>query len=165
MSVGWENANDGPIWVPVLHAAELKAGIPLNLLARIAFEESSFLPEVISGHELSSANCIGIMQLNPVYFPDAGKNPAADIDTATGLLVSLYRRFSDWQVALAAYNWGGGNEHHAWVSDGDTYKITDCPAETQRYVRDIIADVPVPGALIALSTDKLPTDKLPTEVS
>jgi hypothetical protein len=72
---------------------------------------------------------------------------------AAGLLTSLYRRFNDWQVALAAYNWGGGNEHHAWVAHGDTYDLTDCPPETQRYVRAIIADVPVPGALISLPTE------------
>ena len=141
-------ANDAALWIPALNAAEAQYGIPHNLLARVAFEESSFLPEIISGAERSSANCVGIMQLNPVYYPNAGQSPDNDIETAAKLLKSLYDRFGDWQVAVAAYNWGGGNVHHEFVAAADTYILADMPAETQNYVRQIVGDVPVPGALV-----------------
>jgi membrane-bound lytic murein transglycosylase D len=63
-------------------------------------------------------------------------------------LVSLYTRFGDWQVAIAAYNWGGGNVHHEYVAAANTYILADMPAETQNYVKQIVGDVPVPGALV-----------------
>ncbi len=148
--MNWQDANAGPVWMPVLHAAETRHAIPANLLARIAFEESSFLPEIISGEERSSANCIGIMQLNPVYYPAAGQDPTADIETAAELLASLYARFADWQAAVAAYNWGGGNVHHEYIVDRDRYFLADMPEETQRYVKAIVADVPITGSLIPL---------------
>lgn len=148
MASNWMTANDAAIWLPALNAAEVQYGIPHNLLARIAFEESSFLPEIINGTERSSANCVGIMQLNPVYYPNAGQSPDNDIETAAKLLSSLYARFGDWQVAIAAYNWGGGNVHHEYVAAADTYVLQDMPLETQRYVKAVVFDVPVPGALV-----------------
>lgn len=149
MNTKWVTYNEGPKWVPVLNNAELQNGIPHNLLARVAFEESSFLPEVILGQEISKEGCIGIMQLNPKFFPGAGKDPTTDIYTAATFLTSLAVRFGmDWQVALAAYNWGGGNVHHEYAVSADTYTLADMPAETQNYVKQIVADVPVPGALI-----------------
>jgi soluble lytic murein transglycosylase-like protein len=144
----WLKANDGPLWVPALNAAEVVSQIPHNLLARIAYEESSFLPEVIDGSEVSPAGCIGIMQLNPKYFPNAGISPDADIEDAAQLLESLYVRFNDWQVAIAAYNWGGGNVHHEYAVNADHYILADMPGETQRYVKQVCADVPVPGVLL-----------------
>jgi membrane-bound lytic murein transglycosylase D len=148
MTVNWTTANDAATWLPALNAAEAQYGIPHNLLARIAFEESSFLPQIIDGSERSSANCVGIMQLNPTYYPNAGKSPDNDIETAAQLLRSLYDRFNDWQVAVAAYNWGGGNVHHEFVASADTYILADMPAETQKYVREIVNDVPIDGALV-----------------
>jgi soluble lytic murein transglycosylase-like protein len=144
----WKYQGDGPKWIPVLNATEDKYAIPTDLLARVAYQESRFRPDIISGATCSAAGCVGIMQLNPEYYPNAGKDPKADIDQAGQLLESLHQRFSDWQVALAAYNWGGGNVHHQWVSDGSKYVLTDLPQETQNYVTQICADVPVPGSLI-----------------
>jgi soluble lytic murein transglycosylase-like protein len=146
--IDWKSQGDGPKWVPVLNATEDKYAIPTDLLARVAYQESRFREDIISGATTSSAGCVGIMQLNPEYFPDAGKDPKADINSAGQLLQSLYGRFNDWQVALAAYNWGGGNEHHQWMADGRKYLLADCPPETQAYVTQIIADVPVPGSLL-----------------
>jgi membrane-bound lytic murein transglycosylase D len=148
MAENWRTAHDAPIWVPVANATEDRYGIPRDLLARLLFEESSYLPEVVSGTEASTAGCLGIAQLNPVYYPNAGKDPRADIDTAGSLLSSLYGRFADWQVALAAYNWGGGNVHRDYTKDNDTYVLTDYPQETVKYVTEIVSDVPVPGSLI-----------------
>lgn len=140
--INWKTANDAAKWIPALNAAETKYGIPPNLLARQAFQESSFLPEVISGHEESSAGCRGILQLNPKYFPYAGRNTYDDIDTGAQFMLSLYARFKDWQLALAAYNWGPGAVHH-WIECGG-----HLPIETSKYVTQICADVPVPGSII-----------------
>ena len=134
--------------MPVLNACEVRYGLPNNLLGRVAYQESHFRADIIAGDVPSRVGCLGIMQLNPEYFPFAGKSTYDDIQSAGDLLLSLFVRFADWQVALAAYNWGGGNVHHQWVSDSDRYVLSDCPIETQNYVRQIIADVPVPGILI-----------------
>jgi soluble lytic murein transglycosylase-like protein len=148
MGANWRTANEALKWIPIANATEDRYGIPRDLLARLLFEESSFLPEVISGAERSVAGCVGIAQLNPVYFPNAGQNPAADIDAAGRLLWTLYWRFADWQVAVAAYNWGGGNIHHDYTKDFNKYVLMDYPPETISYVREIISDVPVRGTLI-----------------
>lgn len=148
MTDAWMGEGEGPLWMLILNACEEEYGIPHNLLARVADQESHFRPDVIAGDVPSKVGCLGIMQLNPQYFPQAGQDPTADIHSAGALLKSLFERFGDWQVALAAYNWGGGNVHHQWVSDGDKYVLADCPQETQNYVKQIVADVPVPGVLV-----------------
>lgn len=146
MNDAWKVGGD--IWLPLLAAAELRYKIPTNLLARIAFQESSWRPGVISGAIKSSAGAVGLMQLMPQFNPRAGLNVEDDIATAAELLVSQYRRFDDWQEAVAAYNWGGGNEHHAYVEHG-SYRLIDMPQQTQNYVKQVFADVPIQGALLA----------------
>jgi soluble lytic murein transglycosylase-like protein len=145
VSDAWKSG--GGQWLPLLAAAEVKHGIPTDLLARIAFQESSFRPGVISGAVKSKPGAVGIMQLLPKYFPGAGVSPAADINTAAAFLASLYRTFKDWQESVAAYNWGAGNEHHSYVEHG-SYVLADMPTETQNYVRNVFADVPIQGALL-----------------
>jgi soluble lytic murein transglycosylase-like protein len=144
----WLTEGQGPTWITTLNNIEDKYGIPHNLLARVAYEESHFRQDIISGATLSPAGAIGIMQLIPRFFPGAGQSPAADIDAAGNFLAELYTRFHDWQVSLAAYNWGGGNVHHEYTQEADQYVLADMPTETQNYVKQIIADVPVQGALI-----------------
>jgi soluble lytic murein transglycosylase-like protein len=132
--------------MPVLNAAEVKYGIPQNLLARVAFQESSFRRSVIDGTTKSDAGAVGIMQLLPQFFPDAGVDPAADIDTAARYLANLQRVFQgDWQLALAAYNWGPSNVQKC-LSNQST--LSAMPTETQHYVTEICADVPVGGVLV-----------------
>ena len=137
----------GAEWLPLLNAAEDRYALPHNLLARIAFQESSFRPEVIDCQIASKAGALGIMQLMPAYFPNAGHSPAVDIDDAAQLLANLHARYKDWQLALAGYNWGGGNVHHVIVTEGIPM-LADLPAETANYVKQIVADVPVPGILV-----------------
>lgn len=150
MTAEWKKT--GAKWITLANAQEDAYGIPRDLLARVLYEESGWRADVVAGTVRSAAGCVGIAQLNPDYFPDAGKNPAADIHTAAYLLAQLCDRFHDWQVALAAYNWGEGNVHHQWVSDHEHYLLADCPPETQRYVKAILADVPVAGALWPIPT-------------
>ncbi len=142
---GWKNVGQGPVYVPLLNAAEDKYGIPPDLLARIAYQESHFRQDIISGAKKSSAGAVGLMQLMPQYFPGAGQSPTADIATAAQLLVSLFNRFQDWQLAVAAYNYGGGNVNKYLNGTGTL------PAETVNYVNGVFADVPVQGSLVAVA--------------
>jgi soluble lytic murein transglycosylase-like protein len=157
MDVSWMSAGAGPQWLPALGAAEDKYKIPRNLLARVAFEESSFRPGVIDGTIPSSVGALGILQLMPQFFPSVrvpvpftNLDTLSQIDQGATLLASLFVRFNDWQVALAAYNWGGGDVHHEYTRDADQYVLADMPPQTQNYVKQIVADVSVPGALVPI---------------
>ena len=135
----WLTTPGAAQWLPVLNAAEKIQGIPTDLLARQCYEESGFNPEA-----RNPSGAVGIMQLEPMYFPDAGKNPVNDIATAAAYLAQLHARFTDWQLALAAYDWGPGAVHH-WLSAKEAFSAM--PAETRNYVTQIVADVPVAGCL------------------
>jgi soluble lytic murein transglycosylase-like protein len=146
---GWKNVNAGPQWVPVLNAAEAQFGIPADLLARMAYQESAFRPEYISGSKASSAGALGIMQLEPAYFstvrvpvPFTDSDTAAQIQQAAQELARLYGVFSDWGLAVGAYNDGQGNMS-AYLSGTKTL-----PDETIKYVSQVLSDVPVAGATI-----------------
>lgn len=145
---GWQSVDKGPTWVPVINQTESALGIPANLLARMAYQESHFRQEIIDGTLPSSAGALGILQLMPQYFstvrrsiPFSASDTVDQINEAGQLLVSLYNHFQDWTLAVAAYNDGQGNvDKYLSGSIG-------LPTETQNYVADVIADVPVPGVL------------------
>jgi len=134
-------------YLALLNGAEDHYGIPHNLLVRIAFQECSWRRDVINCTVKSSAGAVGMMQLLPKYFPNAGKSIIVDISSAAQLLANLYQRFHDWQLAVAAYDWGEGNLHHDIVTDNGV-TLADLPSETANYVTKVFADVPVPGALV-----------------
>jgi soluble lytic murein transglycosylase-like protein len=138
---GWESVGSAADWIPYINAAEASQGIPANLLARMAYEESHFREEIIRGTKVSSAGALGILQLEPAYFssvqapiPFTDDDVRAQIDEAASDVARLYSRFSSWSLTLAAYNAGEGNVH----------KYGGIPPfpETQKYVSDISADVP-----------------------
>lgn len=139
--VGWKNVGSGPQWVPILNEAEQQYGIPTDLLARQAFQESSFIEAVIRGTRKSSAGALGIMQMLPQYFssvtaaiPYSNTDVAAQISQAGQQMQSLRTSTGSWALALAAYNAGLGN----------VQKYAGIPpfTETQNYVSKILADVP-----------------------
>lgn len=143
---GWPNVNTGPVWVPVINQTEDALGIPTNLLARQAYQESHFRPEIISGTLKSPAGALGILQLMPQFFssvrvpvPFTTGDVQAQITEAGNEMVRLYNHYQDWGLALAAYNWGEGNVDK-WLAAGGSAAF---PAETQNYVSQILADVPV----------------------
>lgn len=155
----WEIGKNATRWLPVLNAAELKYGIPFDLLARQCYQESRFNPDARN----PSSGAIGIMQLLAKYFPGAGRDPAADIATAAQYLRNLYKRFSDWQLALAGYNWGPGSLAKWQKAKGE---FADLPQETRDYVSEIIADVPIKGVLCKIpSSPSLPSGSLPKPLS
>lgn len=146
---GWKNVKAGPTWVPVLNSVESQYGIPADLLARVAYQESHFRPEIIDGTTPSSAGALGLMQLLPKYFtsvqvqtPFTSADTGAQIIEAADLLVKLYNHYNDWGLALAGYNDGQTNID-AYVSGA-----RQLPTETANYVAQILADVPVPSASV-----------------
>lgn len=143
---GWQTVNDGPLWVPVINAAENLQSIPPNLLARMAYQESHFRSGIIDGSQASSAGALGILQLMPQYFasvrvprPFSQQDTAAQISEAAVELDRLYGVFQDWALALAAYNDGQGNVNKYLAG------TRALPPETLSYVSDVLADVPVSG--------------------
>jgi soluble lytic murein transglycosylase-like protein len=140
----WRQANEGPTWIPVIAQVEQVIGIPPGLLARMAFQESSFLDRRIRGLEASPAGALGILQLMPQFFPCVhAPIPFSDDSVKTQIiragqyLVQLHTRLGDWAEALAAYNFGPGNEEKYLA-----HRVS-LPEETQNYVTEILADVPV----------------------
>jgi soluble lytic murein transglycosylase-like protein len=145
---GWQTVEQGPVWVPVINQAESAAGIPTNLLARMAYQESHFRPDVIDGTTASSAGALGILQLMPQYFstvqvatPFTTQDTVDQITQAAQQLMSLYNEFNDWTLAVAGYD-AGATTVKNYLAGTQTL-----PAETSAYVADVIADVPVPGSL------------------
>ena len=132
--VGWEIPPEGEIYKQALVAAALVYTLPKNLLARVAFQESNFRPDIISGKTKSSAGAIGIMQIIPKWHPDVNPlDPMDSIHYAAKYLRKLYDQLGTWPLALAAYNWGIGN----LLNKG----IDKAPAETRRYVDEILSDI------------------------
>jgi soluble lytic murein transglycosylase-like protein len=134
----------GEKYLPLLNAAERRYGIPRDLLARQAYQESRFREDIISGVTRSPAGAIGIMQIIPRWHPSidpgdaaaderAALDPARAIDYAAKYLSSLQRQFGSWSLALAAYNAGPGNvQKHNGIPP---FK------ETRDYVAQILKDV------------------------
>lgn len=124
----------------MLNAAEVQFGIPHDLLARQAYEESSFLPAVINGTDDSSAGAQGLMQFEPATAASLGVNPLDPQSAITGagqLMAANFKQFGSWSLALAAYD--AGNAAVIQYSG-----IPPFP-ETQNYVAQILADVNAEG--------------------
>ena len=122
-----------------------KRGMPSEL-ALLPFIESAFNPQAFS-----SANAAGMWQFIPgtgrdfnlkqTMFKDDRRGVIASTDAALTYLQKLYGMFGDWQLALAAYNWGEGSVLKAIKKNQSMGKPTDfesladlMPVETRNYV-------------------------------
>ena len=116
----------------LIDAAAARTGVPADLIAAVARQESGFDPRAVS-----PAGAQGLMQLMPGTARGLGVadpfDPAQAIDGGARLLRSLLDRFGRTDLALAAYNAGPG----AVTRYGG---IPPYP-ETQRYVRSVLAMV------------------------
>jgi membrane-bound lytic murein transglycosylase D len=113
-------------------------------LALLPFIESAFNPQAVS-----SAKAAGMWQFMPATgkhfelkqnaFRDDRRDVLASTRAALDYLQKLYGMFGDWQLALAAYNWGEGNVARAIAKNqraglGASYSDLSMPMETRFYV-------------------------------
>ncbi|MGL6112459.1 MAG: transglycosylase SLT domain-containing protein [Rubrivivax sp.] len=120
-----------------------KRGIPAEL-ALLPFIESAFNPQA-----MSVASASGMWQFMPAtgkdfqlkqnLFRDDRRDVLASTRAALDYLQMLHRQFGDWQLALAAYNWGQGNVQRALDRNlkagiAPTYENLRMPDETRNYV-------------------------------
>jgi membrane-bound lytic murein transglycosylase D len=133
-----------------------KRDMPMEL-ALLPFIESAFNPQAYS-----SAKAAGLWQFIPSTgrdynlkqntFRDDRRDVLASTNAALTYLQRLYGMFGDWQLALAAYNWGEGSVSRAIAKAKAAGRPTDynslsayMPAETRNYypklqaVKNIIA--------------------------
>lgn len=119
-------------YADLINAAAARTGVPGELIAAVAKQESGFDPRAVS-----PAGAQGIMQLMPGTAAGLGvKNsfdPAQAIDGGARLLASLLDRFGRADLALAGYNAGPG----AVLRYGGVPPY----AETQNYVKNVLAMV------------------------
>jgi len=135
--VYWKRSANAQKYLPTLNAAEDAYDIPRDLLARVAYQESHFRDDIISGATQSSAGAQGLMQLVPKWYPGVNPlDPFQAINAAAKSLANYYQQFRSWKLALAAYNWGPGNLAKNLNIPGKW------PQETLDYVSQISADVP-----------------------
>jgi soluble lytic murein transglycosylase-like protein len=116
--------------------AEINYGLPVDLLARLLWQECRYREDIITGKVRSSAGAMGIAQFMPATAREMGidpLNPAQAIDGAARYLARLYRQLGNWTETLAAYNWGIGNVQRRGLDAA--------PAETRRYYAEILADI------------------------
>lgn len=113
-------------------------------LALLPFVESAYNPQA-----LSTAKAAGMWQFIPStgktynlkqnMFQDERRDVLASTTAALDYLSKLYAQFGDWQLALAAYNWGEGNVQRAIDRNQAQGLPTDylslrMPTETRYYV-------------------------------
>ncbi|HEX7384975.1 MAG TPA: transglycosylase SLT domain-containing protein [Burkholderiaceae bacterium] len=120
-----------------------KRGMPTEL-ALLPFVESAFNPQA-----MSVAKASGMWQFIPStgknfdlkqnVFRDDRRDVLASTRAALDYLGRLHDMFDDWQLALAAYNWGEGNVQRAIARNQRAGRPTDyaslrMPEETRNYV-------------------------------
>jgi membrane-bound lytic murein transglycosylase D len=125
-----------------------KRGMPTEL-ALLPFVESAFNPQA-----MSSARASGMWQFMPAtgrqfqlkqnLFRDDRRSVLASTRAALDYLQALHRRFGEWQLALAAYNWGEGNVQRAIsrnkaAGQSIEYVALSMPNETRNYVPKLLA--------------------------
>jgi membrane-bound lytic murein transglycosylase D len=130
-------------------------GMPLDI-ALLPMIESAFNPVA-----MSSARASGIWQFMPAtgkhfglqqnFWFDSRRDVVAATDKALDYLQKLFGDFGDWQLALAAYNWGEGNVARALQRNQSRglpqdYASLAMPNETRNYlpklqaVKNIVRD-------------------------
>ncbi len=120
-----------------------RRGMPMEL-ALLPYIESAFNPQAVS-----HAKAAGMWQFMPAtgesfdlkqnLFRDDRRDVLASTRAALDYLQQLHRRFGDWHLALAAYNWGQGNVNRAITRNsreglGTAYTDLNMPLETRQYV-------------------------------
>lgn len=135
-------------YLPMIRSRFAEAGLP---------EDLSYLPLIESAFSVkaySRARAHGMWQfisstgrhygLEVGSLVDERRDPERSTDAAIAYLSDLHDQFSDWYLALAAYNSGSGNVRRAMRRSGsrDFWTLRHyLPRETRNYVPAFIASV------------------------
>lgn len=118
-------------------AAASEYGVDPTILKGIAFAESRFRPDIISGKVTSPAGAVGLMQFMPATAKEMGINPLDPAEAVFGaaayLRQSLDKFDGDVEKAVASYNFGRNRDLY---TRPDWYK--GLPAETRNYVGTVL---------------------------
>ncbi len=142
--MGWKNAGSGPTWVPILNDAENQYGLPPDILAATAFQESGFVENVIRGLEPSSDGLsLGMMQLETRYYPSlvgpavpvpyTDQNVSDQINQAAQVFHDNFAVLQSWPATIAAYNQGLSGVQHNGIT-------------STKYVRNVLGNAPAANA-------------------
>ncbi|GHU61856.1 lytic transglycosylase [Bacteroidia bacterium] len=137
----------GPLYFPMIEETLDKYDLPLELKYLIIVESA------LNPVALSPAGASGLWQFmlptGKLYgleinnLVDERRDPVKATDAACRFLKDLYATFGDWNLAIAAYNCGGGCVNRAIKRSGgktDFWKIYPyLPKETRAYVPFFIA--------------------------
>ncbi|NZD58564.1 transglycosylase SLT domain-containing protein [Sphaerotilus montanus] len=145
-------------------------------LALLPFIESAFNPQA-----MSSARASGMWQFMPLtgkdydlkqnMFRDDRRDVLASTRAALDYLGRLNKMFNgDWQLSLAAYNWGEGNVKRAIARNERAglptdYESLNMPAETRHYVPKFQAVKNIVTAPQDFGLELLPLENHPYFVS
>jgi soluble lytic murein transglycosylase-like protein len=122
-------ANNQQDHIKLLINMERKYKMSSGILQNVAYEESRYNPNAIS-HK----GALGIMQIHPKWHKNVNPyDPYEAIPYGAKYLHSLYERFGDWEIALAAWNWGQGNM--------SKYSFKQAPRETKNFVKNVLKNV------------------------
>ena len=132
-----------PCWShPILYwdevsAASTEFGVPAYFIYAVIKTESGFRRNAVS-----PKGAVGLMQILPSTYEEIKQElaiegndltePRDNIRAGTYYLAKLYRKFGNWDIALAAYNAGIGAVSK-WLEDDPTLESIPYP-ETDRYV-------------------------------
>ena len=125
--------NNGSYYQMAIRMAK-KYDIPKQLFFNLVTAESNWDPVIVSPR-----GAIGLAQLVPATAEELGVDPwdaLENLDGGARYLRQQYDMFGTWELALAAYNAGPGAVAR--------YDGIPPYAETEDYVKKIMADVVVP---------------------
>jgi membrane-bound lytic murein transglycosylase D len=126
----------------IVHEIEARQ-MPMEI-ALLPMIESAYNPNA-----LSRSSASGIWQFIPStgkhyglkqnWWMDERRDVLSATDSALNYLQKLYGDFTDWHLALAAYNWGEGSVSRALAKNRaskkpETYAALKMPNETKNYV-------------------------------
>lgn len=157
----WVIPAAGQQWAADFASAEAANGLPRNILARMAQQESNFLDAIVQGIRKSATGAIGILQFEPAtaaQFNLDPTDPVASIQAAGLYMRQLYDDLRNnfgssatWGMALGAYNAGIGNVEKAVKAAIDANDLPNWlaylptsaanQAQTDNYVTSITNDL------------------------
>ncbi len=125
-------------YLPMMRGIFAEENLPLDL-AYLCFNESGLNPKAVS-----RARAVGLWQFMPATGADYGLkrtrwvdercDPVKSTRAAAKHLKRISGFYDDWNVVLAAYNWGEGRVNRSVQSGTPDYWRMNLPRETENYV-------------------------------